>query len=459
MDREEILTRRARERIGTVLREKWTLERLLGVGGMAAVYAVRHRNGKLGAVKLLHLDISRDREWRQRFLREGYVANRIGHPGVVSVLDDDTTDDGSVFLVMELLDGEPANARAAARPEQRLEASEVARIAVEVLDVLAAAHDQGIVHRDIKPENLFLTREGPVKVLDFGIARMREHPADGAVTRTGATMGTPAYMPPEQALGDTGCIDERTDIWALGATMFNLLTGRYVHEADTANKLLLAAMTRPAPPVRSFRPDLPHELAAIVDRALAFDQKDRFQSAREMQQALWNTGDPALLAGPRASVPTFGSFPPPTLPPLPPRPGAAAQTGSAVARDSLEGRPRRRSGPIIAALCGALFVLAVIVGVDLRRRGAPEPSPASPSPSPLPLPLPLPLPDVGAAAAPSPLPPPAPPAPAPTASAADAPSAPDEELIFQPEPTAPGAGWRPSGGSAPKKPSDPLNTW
>src|SRR5262249_54182358 len=147
---DDSLLTRARARIGKVLRDKWRLERLLGVGGMACVYAATHRNGKRGAVKILHAELALDAETRTRFLREGYVANKVDHPGAVSVLDDDTTDDGAVFLVMELLEGQAVDARAASRPGSRLETAEVIAIAEQLLDVLAAAHDKGIVHRDLK---------------------------------------------------------------------------------------------------------------------------------------------------------------------------------------------------------------------------------------------------------------------------------------------------------------------
>src|SRR5262249_27291287 len=136
------------------------LDALLGVGGMAAVYAGTHRNGKRGAVKVLHPELARSAEARARFLREGYVANTVGHPGAVSVIDDDTTEDGLVFMVMELLEGSTLDALAAASPGGTLPLDVVLKAADDLCDVLAAAHDKGIVHRDIKPENLFLARDG-----------------------------------------------------------------------------------------------------------------------------------------------------------------------------------------------------------------------------------------------------------------------------------------------------------
>jgi serine/threonine-protein kinase len=283
------VTSRARARVGAVLRGKWRLDALLGIGGMAAVYSATHRNGKRGAVKLLHLSLSTDAESRQRFLREGYVANAVGHPGAVSVLDDDVADDGAVFLVMELLEGQPVDLRAAAREGSKLLPGEVLAIADQLLETLVAAHQKGIVHRDLKPENLFVTKEGRVKVLDFGLARLHDmgHGSKaGRMTGTGSAMGTPAFMPPEQALGNWDAVDARTDLWAVGATMFNLLTGRFVHDADTVNKLLLAAMTKPAPKVASLDPSVPAPVAAIVDRALAFESKDRWPDAAAMLDAV-----------------------------------------------------------------------------------------------------------------------------------------------------------------------------
>src|SRR5262249_31230490 len=147
-------------------------DRLLGIGGMAAVYAATHRNGSRGAIKMLHTEMSIDAEVKRRFLREGYVANAVDHPGTVKVLDDDTAEDGSVFIVMELLEGETLEARAD-RQGGRIPPGELLPLIDQLLDVLAAAHARGVVHRDIKPENVFVTTAGAVKLLDFGIARLR----------------------------------------------------------------------------------------------------------------------------------------------------------------------------------------------------------------------------------------------------------------------------------------------
>mgnify|MGYP000920357053 CR=1 FL=1 len=287
MVEEVISTReRAQARVGQVLRDKWRLDEVLGVGGMAAVYAATHRNGKRGAVKLLHPEMAITPAARARFQREGYVANAVGHPGAVSVLDDDVADDGSCFLVMELLEGLPVDAIARSRPSGVLSVGETLALADAVLDILVAAHDRGIVHRDIKPENLFVTRDGAVRLLDFGIAHLKPPPGDATTTRAGEAMGTPAFMPPEQALGDWHLVDGRTDLWALSACLFTLLTGRYVHEAESAQRTMLAAMTREAPSLASALDGAPADVTAIVDRALAAGPEDRFSDARAMQIAV-----------------------------------------------------------------------------------------------------------------------------------------------------------------------------
>ena len=266
-------------RIGTLVRDKWTLVRLLGVGGMAAVYVGVHRIGRRDAIKILHREAAKSREVCLRFEREAQAVNRFRHPGAVEIRDIDVTEDGAPFLVMELLEGESLGDRVTRLGV--LPVDEVLSHAEQVLGVLAAAHQEGIIHRDIKPANLFITRDGNLKVLDFGLARIHEGGlSDGLFTKEGTTLGTTPYMPPEQAKGRA--IDARADVFAMGATMVRLITGRYLHEASGAFELLMKMAREPAAPMATFAPEVPAPVALVVDRALAFDRDQRYPDALSM---------------------------------------------------------------------------------------------------------------------------------------------------------------------------------
>jgi serine/threonine-protein kinase len=369
------LVTRARERLGRVLRDKWHLDVLLGVGGMASVYAATHRNGSRAAVKLLHAELSINPDIRERFLREGYLANAVGHEGAVRVIDDDTTEDGSLFLVTELLDGETLEARRM-RYDGRLDEDEVLSVVDQLLDVLVAAHQKGVVHRDLKPENVFLTRAGQVKVLDFGIARLRELSKKDTSTRAGESMGTPAYMAPEQARGLWDEVDGRSDLWAVGATMFCLLSGRLVHQGRTVNEQLLSAMTRPAPPLRSVAPEISLLAANVVDRALSFNKAIRWSDAARMQEAVRHayhdrTGA-SIATAPRLTVPE--SVENRTLPSHDALSRGLPTTVRPVARASSRFLgDRRRSMRALAAGLGLVCVVALGValsGLGRARQGA-----------------------------------------------------------------------------------------
>jgi len=270
--------------IGRVLGDRWTIVREIGVGGSASVYEAVHRNGRHVAIKVLHPELVGNRVARRRFESEGYAANRVRHPDAVAILDDGLDADGTVFLVMELLDG--YSLTTPLREGRMLPIVVVGMIASRVLDVLAAAHERGVVHRDVKPGNIFVTRDGSVKLLDFGVARVGERLGVSVITQDGSAVGTPEFMAPEQAAGRVDEIDALTDIWAVGATMFQLLSRRLVHEGVAGRSAVIIAATRAAPALRTVAPNIPKALAHVVDRALSFQRGARWPNARAMQKAL-----------------------------------------------------------------------------------------------------------------------------------------------------------------------------
>ena len=357
----------ARSRVGHVLDGKWRLDVLLGVGGMAAVYAATHRNGNRAAIKLLHHELATSHEVRSRFLREGYIANAVGHEGTVRVLDDDIDEEGAPFLVVELLDGETLEERRI-RAGGALSEDEVLCITDRILDVLIAAHDKDIVHRDLKPENIFVERSGQVRVLDFGIARLRAASTASTATQTGAAMGTPAYMPPEQARGLWDHVDARSDLWAVGATMYTALSGALPHGGRTPNESLLSAMANEVPRLASVAPSVHPSVARLVDRAVSFDRERRWPSARRMQEVLREVYHDRhrvpITTAPRLRVPaevpnrTVSSSPGVVAPSLP-------TTGQPVASGSRApvARWRLRSPAVLAGT--GVATGALVVGIWL----------------------------------------------------------------------------------------------
>jgi serine/threonine-protein kinase len=383
------LTVRARTRIGQTLKGKWRLDVLLGVGGMAAVYAATHRNGSRVAVKILHPELSTNADVRARFTREGHAANAVGHEGAVKVIDDDVAEDGSLYLVTELLDGETLEDRRV-RSGGRLSEDEVLSVAHELLDVLAAAHAKGVVHRDIKPANIFITRSGQLRVLDFGIAHLREFSTGTMATKAGSAMGTPAFMSPEQARGLWSEVDGRSDLWSVGATLWQALTGQLVHDGRTANEELLSAMTKPAPPLASVLTNASPAVAHVVDRALAFEREKRWLNAQRMQEGVRRAyhdrhGSPITTA-PKITVPE--SVPNRTLGPTrslaaakqstTARPVASSQGGARV--PTLSAPPRRL---VVAAGTGVVVLVAGIWALSAGHHGEPTAtSPPASAPTP-----------------------------------------------------------------------------
>ncbi|WP_394844601.1 serine/threonine protein kinase [Pendulispora brunnea] len=366
----------AQMRVGMLLRGKWRLERVLGVGGMAAVYAARHRNGNRVAVKMLHASFASDAQIRTRFLREGYAANKVEHPGAVRVLDDDTAEDGAPFLVMELLEGYSLDR---ALQDGPLTVGEALRVTRRVLEVLMAAHERGIVHRDIKPENVFVTEPGgEVKILDFGIARL--HEATGGTTGGtlgGMVLGTPAFMPPEQARGRWEEVDGQSDVWAVGATLMTLLAGRSLRAAETMNEELLLAMNQPLPLAAAALPGIAPEVAIVIDRALAFDKGWRWHNAHAMHAAV-RAAEAAVAGRDTMVVGSNETMAPMQVVITPVVAGGGARpsmhdgaTVSAPSAPQGQGRGKRvvwlAAGVILGVLSGAAAILAV-----WPRHGAPD---------------------------------------------------------------------------------------
>lgn len=358
--------RSARARLGTVLKKKWHLDQLLGVGGMAAVYAATHRNKKRVAIKMLHAELSQDEAIRKRFLREGYIANSVAQRGAVGVDYDDVTEDGLAFLVMELLDGETIDHRWR-RKEKALSPQEALSLVDQLLDTLSAAHAQGIIHRDLKPENMFLTRDGTVKVLDFGIARVREL-STPQTTLAGSAMGTPAFMAPEQARGRWQDVDGRTDLWAVGATLYTLITGKFVHAGENAQETLALAATRPARSIAERMPALHPSLIAFIDKALSYDMAARFPDAASMQHALRLTY--AQLEGNQSDAAMRYAIP--DLQSMPRTHAITVRNLKPPSRLTMSGQPTTRSIPAGAGrpgstLTGMLSEALTVIGNHKRR--------------------------------------------------------------------------------------------
>ncbi|WP_437274838.1 serine/threonine-protein kinase [Sorangium sp. So ce375] len=276
--------------IGQKLGGKYTIDRLIGEGGMGAVYEGHHAGtGRRVAVKVITGDIAKKPKLAQRFEVEAQAAATIASDHVVQVLDVGHDERGAPFMVMEHLAGEDVAGLLARVSALAPEAA--VKIAVQACLGLGSAHARGIVHRDVKPGNLFLcARDGggvTVKLLDFGIAKITGEASAGAkLTRTGAIIGSPIYMSPEQAR-TVHHIDHRTDLWSLGVVLYEMLAGHAPHhDIEALGGLIFAICSRPVPPLRSAAPWVDPRLAAAVERALVIDPAGRYQSAGEMATVL-----------------------------------------------------------------------------------------------------------------------------------------------------------------------------
>jgi predicted Ser/Thr protein kinase len=262
---------------------KYQLVEKLGQGGMAQVYkAYQPELDRYVALKILHPNLTGDEDFEARFRREARAVAALEHPHIVRVYDFDTAED-LAFLVMEYLEGKSLKRRLRDLDcdGEWMELAEVVRIVRALADALDHAHQQGLVHRDLKPSNVLMTRTGRPVLTDFGIARMVDATV---ITESGGTLGTPAYMSPEQGQGTPG--DARSDVYALGVLLYQLCTGRVPFDADTPYAVILKHISAPLPPPRSICPELPEAIERVILKALAKDPDARYQTAGELGGAL-----------------------------------------------------------------------------------------------------------------------------------------------------------------------------
>jgi len=298
--------------IGSVLDGRYKIEAVLGSGGMGRVYRAEHTKiGRSVAIKVLHQDLTRNREASQRFQREAIASGRLDHQNIVGVSDFGVLDDGACYLVMEVLEGESLGARLAR--DKRVPWPEAVEIIRGVLQGLRHAHERGVVHRDIKPDNIFLaTKEGEhiIKILDFGIAKLFAGNADDpASTRTGLTVGTPAYLSPEQAVG--GAITPASDIYSASIVLFEMVAGRAPFDDKDPLAMLGAHVSRQPPRIADVAPGLefPPLLEDVIRHGLEKSASERIASAADYLSLL-------EMIAPAAHVPSHrlgsqsGSLPP-----------------------------------------------------------------------------------------------------------------------------------------------------
>ncbi len=342
----------------------YRLVRQLGEGGMGAVYMGEHALlGRRAAIKMLHPSLSMRQDIVTRFFNEARAATAIADPGIVAVFDfgyhtDAATGLTVAFIVMELLEGEPLDVRLAQRPLALVDALRIAR---QIATSLAAAHAKGIVHRDLKPENIYLVRDAEVaggervKILDFGIAKLATTDAMSK-TQTGAIMGTPAYMSPEQCRG-AGEVDHRTDIYALGCVLYHALTGRPPFIAAGIGEMLAMQMVEAPVPPTTYATWLPRSVDVLVMKCLAKSADARFASMTELASALGNL----VTAGAATMI---AELPQSAVVGVPGRLASQTPTtlGSATASVNGTAAPRRGRAAVIATVlmlgaAGAAFAL------------------------------------------------------------------------------------------------------
>ena len=343
-------------RLRANLEARYAIERELGRGGMATVYLARDlRHDRPVALKVLHPDLSHVLG-PERFQREIRMAARLQHPHILTVHDSGEIPGAAgaapiLWFTMPFVEGESLRDRL--RRERQLPLEDALRITREAAQALQYAHEHEVVHRDIKPENLLLTRDGNTLVADFGIARAlggaRAAGQETALTETGMSIGTPAYMSPEQASGERG-IDARTDVYALGCVLFEMLAGEPPYTGATAQQIIVKRFTDPVPSVRSVRPSVPEPVDQAIRKALAPIPADRFASASQFAAAL----QVPAVATP-VSTPAVGA---PVAVPTLPHPAIAPA------------RSQRRRVPVAALALGLGFLIGLGVLFAWRQNHA-----------------------------------------------------------------------------------------
>jgi eukaryotic-like serine/threonine-protein kinase len=370
------------KRVGTVV-DRYTIVRLLGRGGMGAVYEARHAAvARRFALKFLLPEVAANREVLRRFENEAKAAGGLEHPNLAAVTDFGRAADGSPYLVMEFLAGE--DCAQLLRRVGPLPVPRAANIVAQACRGLAVAHKAQIIHRDLKPENLFVADAGDgsdlIKVLDFGIAKLRLSDTS-VVTGTGATFGTAYYMSPEQARG-AGEVDQRADVWSLGVVLYELLSGRRPFEGQQFLNVIHQILSVDPPPLGELRPGLPAKLTAVIEQAMRKDVAQRLPSVMALGEAL------AVFAG---RVANGGQEPVRSreaMFPTMPTPGTGIQLASgARAKTSDAGGaamvPQLLTGPApfprprVLVVFALLVALGGLVALWLFRRGSEVASPAS----------------------------------------------------------------------------------
>ena len=277
---------------GDLIQSRYRLARLLGSGASGSVWAAKNELiDRDVALKIMRPEVAEDAVALQRFFNEAKASGRVRSPSIVEILDLGQAEDGSPFLVFELLEGDGFDAKL--KNEGTLEPELVLELFIGIAKALEVAHAQGIIHRDLKPANIFVHNQPGgtqvAKILDFGISKVFDNASNFSLTRTGMVVGSPAYMSPEQASGSDD-LDGRADLWSVGVVMYEALTGTLPHQAQNYNALMVRILTQDCDPVMTRKVDLPPSVCAIVDGCLRRERSERTATAgilaQQMESAL-----------------------------------------------------------------------------------------------------------------------------------------------------------------------------